>query len=72
MQKINIDEANESTQVVYLPHHPVIRESSSTTKLRVVFNASSNTSNNTSLNSHLLIGPKLLNDLISMGVFGKC
>jgi len=29
-----------SRQFVYLPHHGVIRESSSTTRLRVVFNAS--------------------------------
>ncbi|XP_029678544.1 uncharacterized protein LOC115244758 [Formica exsecta] len=37
---------------VYLPHHGVIRESSSTTRLRVVFNASSVTSNGTSLNDY--------------------
>ncbi|XP_029665481.1 uncharacterized protein LOC115236892 [Formica exsecta] len=41
-------------QTFYLPHHGVIRESSSTTRLRVVFNASSVTSNDTSLNDHLL------------------
>jgi len=41
----------------------VIRESSSTTKLRVVFNASRNTHNGTSLNDHLLVGPKLQQDL---------
>lgn len=43
---------------VYVPHHPVIRDSSSTTRLRVVFNASSRTTNGTSLNDHLLVGPK--------------
>ncbi|XP_029157225.1 uncharacterized protein LOC114929725 [Nylanderia fulva] len=48
---------------VYLPHHPVIRESSSTTKVRVVFNASSVTSNGFTLNDCLLVGPKLQNDL---------
>ncbi|XP_070169321.1 uncharacterized protein [Polyergus mexicanus] len=51
---------------VYLPHHGVIRESSSTTRLRVVFNASSVTSNGTSLNDHLHAGPKLQTDLISL------
>jgi hypothetical protein len=35
---------------VYIPHHAVIRESSSTTKLRVVFNTSCKTRNGTSLN----------------------
>ncbi|XP_026829828.1 uncharacterized protein LOC113563035 [Ooceraea biroi] len=50
-------------QVVYIPHHAVVRESNTTTRLRVVFNASSATSNGTSLNDHLLPGPKLQTDL---------
>lgn len=53
-------------QVVYIPHHAVTRASSSTTKLSVVFDASSITTNGTSLNSHLLTGPKLQTDLISV------
>lgn len=48
---------------VYIPHHPVLRESSSTTKLRVVFNASCKTSNGSTLNDHLMIGPKLQREL---------
>lgn len=44
-------------QIVYLLH--VIKESFTTIKLRVVFNASSPTTNGSSLNSQLLIGPKL-------------
>lgn len=55
-----------SCQVVYLPHHGVLRESSSTTHLRVVFNASSVTSNGTSLNDHLHSGPKLQTDITSV------
>lgn len=51
---------------VYIPHHPVLRESSSTTRLRVVFNASSITSNGTTLNDFLLVGPKLQRDIISI------
>lgn len=50
----------------YLPHHAVFRDSSATTRLRVVFNASCRTSNGTSLNDHLLIGPKLQNDLATV------
>ncbi|XP_070167976.1 uncharacterized protein [Polyergus mexicanus] len=53
-------------QTFYLPHYGVIRESSSTTRLRVVFNASSVTSNGTSLNDHLHAGPKLQTDLMSV------
>ncbi|XP_071575474.1 uncharacterized protein [Temnothorax nylanderi] len=50
-------------QRVYLPHHPVVRESSSTTKIRVVFNASHKTSNGTTLNNHLFVGPRLQREL---------
>jgi len=46
-------------QRVYIPHHPVIRDGSLTTRVRVVFNASSRTTNGSSLNDHLLSGPKL-------------
>lgn len=47
----------------YLPHHAVIKPESITTKLRVVFNASSPTSNGQSLNDVLHSGPVLQNDL---------
>ncbi|XP_029164171.1 uncharacterized protein LOC114935491 [Nylanderia fulva] len=59
-----VDSVN--SQVVYIPHHPVIRETSSTTRLRVVFDASCTTSNGTSLNSHMFTGPKLQLDLQSV------
>ncbi|XP_032688215.1 uncharacterized protein LOC116852213 [Odontomachus brunneus] len=52
-----------SEPVVFLPHHPVFRDSSFTTRVRVVFNASSLTSTGSSLNNHLMIGPKLQVDL---------
>ncbi|XP_043063811.1 uncharacterized protein LOC122319976 [Drosophila ficusphila] len=47
----------------YLPHHAVIKPESTTTKLRVVFNASSPSSNGTSLNDILHAGPVLQSDL---------
>ncbi|XP_018405248.1 PREDICTED: uncharacterized protein LOC108781691 [Cyphomyrmex costatus] len=50
-------------QIVYLPHHHVIKESSSTTKLRVVFNGSAPSSNKISLNDLQMTGPKLQADL---------
>ena len=53
----------DNAQCVFIPHHPVIREDSKTTHLRVVFNASCPTSNGSSLNDHLLSGPKLQPDL---------
>lgn len=49
----------------YLPHHTVFKESSSTTKLRVVFDASKTTSG-LSLNDVLTVGPTLQEDLFSI------
>ena len=57
---------SESSQCVNIPHHPVIRDDSATTHLRVVFNASSLTSNGKSLNDNLLPGPKLQTDLAAV------
>ncbi|XP_071055143.1 uncharacterized protein [Onthophagus taurus] len=50
----------------YLPHHGVVRETSSTTRLRVVFNGSQPTSTGVSLNDCLHTGPKLQNELIDV------
>lgn len=47
-------------RVCYLPHHGVLKDSSSTTRLRVVFNGSWNVSSGTSLNQNLLVGRNLL------------
>ncbi|XP_050684290.1 uncharacterized protein LOC126979121 [Leptidea sinapis] len=50
----------------FMPHHAVIREKSETTKLRVVFNASSKTHTGKSLNDILMVGPVVQSDLISI------
>ncbi|XP_011261119.3 uncharacterized protein LOC105254264 [Camponotus floridanus] len=65
MQKVQ-PPIKPQSQMVYLPQHPVIRATSSTTRLRVVFNASSLTTNGTSLNSHLEIGSKLQTEITSI------
>ncbi|XP_039311874.1 uncharacterized protein LOC105204988 [Solenopsis invicta] len=49
----------------YMPHHSVIKESSNTTRVRVVFDASAKTSNGTSLNDTLMVGPTVQDKLIS-------
>lgn len=53
-------------RVYYIPHHSVINLSSSTTKLRVVFDASCKTVDGESLNDKLLTGPKLQKDLVTL------
>lgn len=64
MERVPTEELNKTdSQVFYLPHHGVLREESTTTKLRVVFNGSETTGSGTSLNDHLLIGPALQSDI---------
>ena len=48
---------NQST--FYLPMHTIYKDSSSTTKIRVVFDASAKSSTGVSLNNVLLVGPTL-------------
>ena len=60
------DKELHSPDAYYMPHHCVIKESSSTTKLRVVFDASAKTSSGTSLNDCLMVGPKVQQDLIDI------
>lgn len=52
----------------FIPHHPVFKQDNHTTKLRMVFDASSKTSNGISLNDILLIvsGPSIQKDLFSI------
>ncbi|XP_025262631.1 uncharacterized protein LOC105253514 [Camponotus floridanus] len=50
----------DNTAVCYLPHQGVLRKSSVTTKLRVVFNGSAIVTTGSSLNQHLHSGPNLL------------
>ncbi|XP_029158981.1 uncharacterized protein LOC114931178 [Nylanderia fulva] len=59
MKRVNIATTANDLKC-YLPHHGVLKESSTTTKLRVVFNGSQRTQAGTSLNSHLLTGANLL------------
>ncbi|XP_058828601.1 uncharacterized protein LOC131688414 [Topomyia yanbarensis] len=65
MKRLNepIDDCKEHC---YLPHHPVFKLSSTTTKTRVVFDASCKTTSGFSLNDRLLVGPVVQHDLLSL------
>lgn len=47
----------------YIPHHCVLKPTSTSTKLRVVFDASCKTTSQKSLNDILLVGPTIQEDL---------
>ena len=49
----------------YLPHHAVFKKGSTSTKLRVVFDASAKTTNGLSLNDKMFTGPTLQNEIFS-------
>lgn len=61
-----IDPAELAATHYFMPHHCVLKADSSTTKLRVVFDASAKTSNGLSLNDILANGPTIQDDLFSL------
>lgn len=60
------EETNEKENVYYMQHRAVIRETSATTKLRVVFDVSLHTTGKLLLDDHLEKGPNLNNDLLKI------
>lgn len=53
-------------RIYYMPHREVIRETSTTTRLRVMFDVSSHDVGCTSVNDQLETGPKLHPDLLDI------
>ncbi|XP_018403334.1 PREDICTED: uncharacterized protein LOC108780198 [Cyphomyrmex costatus] len=66
MSLVTSSDYNTTKEVFYLPHHPVIKNDSVTTRLRVVFDGSSKSSTGAALNQKLLSGPNLQQDLWSI------
>ena len=65
MNEINED-TSSTEEWYYLPHHTVIKNSSSIACTRVVFDGSCHSSNRLSLNDTLLVGPTIQQDLYSI------
>lgn len=57
--------SNESL-VYFLPHHPIIKKDKITSKIRVVFNASTITTSGNSLNDKLMVGPCIQENLFNI------
>ncbi|XP_015121728.1 uncharacterized protein LOC107044383 [Diachasma alloeum] len=62
MKRIN----TEVEEGFYLPHHAVFKETSLTTKTRVVFDGSARSSTGISLNDALMVGPTIQDDILSL------
>ena len=60
------DMAKPLDEVYYMPMHTVIKTSSVTSQMRVVFDASAKTASGTSLNDHLIVGPTVHASLVNV------
>jgi len=66
IEEVPSSEVVSSQPTYYMPHRPVVKESSSSTKVRPVFDASATSYNGTSLNDCLESGPSLNPDLVKV------
>ncbi|KAH8362659.1 hypothetical protein KR084_001847, partial [Drosophila pseudotakahashii] len=67
-----IDERQLSRNHYFIPQHCVLKPDSSTTKLRVVFDASATSTSGKSLNDILRIGPTVQGELLSILLRFRC
>ena len=64
---IEVEPPNEKSKFrYYIPHHFVLKSSSTTTKFRVVFDASAKTTNGKSLNDIIMSGPIIQDSLSNL------
>ena len=66
----HVDLQKPSSQLFYLPMHAVRKDSITTTKLRIVFDASAKSSIGVSLNDTLLVGPTIHPPLVDIPGLG--
>ncbi|XP_037778187.1 uncharacterized protein LOC119574962 [Penaeus monodon] len=66
IEEVPSNEIVSSQPIYYMPHRPVVKESSTSTKIRPVFDASAASYNGVSLNDCLESGPSLNPDLVKV------
>ncbi|XP_060518380.1 uncharacterized protein LOC132697105 [Cylas formicarius] len=66
LNHMSLDENQQDSSGFFLPHHGVFKESSTTTKLRVVFDGSAKSSSGISLNDLMLVGPTIQDNLFNI------
>ena len=66
IEEVPSEEVHCANPTFYLPHRPVVRESSSSTKIRPVFDASAKGLNKVSLNDCMEKGPNLIPNLVQI------
>lgn len=66
MTRLTNEQIETDDKIYYFPHHGVLKNSSITTKLRVVFDGSAKSSTGISLNDVLRVGPTIQDDLFSI------
>ncbi|XP_066598844.1 uncharacterized protein [Prorops nasuta] len=63
---------NSNIDGYYIPHHAVFKPTSTTTKTRVVFDASASSAGELSLNDSLLVGPTIQPKLFEQLIKARC
>ncbi|XP_062714008.1 uncharacterized protein LOC134290819 [Aedes albopictus] len=66
MSAVTVNENEAPNSAYYIPHHCVVKPTSTSTKLRVVFDGSSASSSGVAINDALMSGPNIQNDLFSI------
>lgn len=63
---LSVSMVDRPEKAYFVPHHPVIREDSESTRLRVVFDASARASSGVSINDIQMIGPTIQDSLFNI------
>ena len=66
IEEVPAEEIETTNSTFYMPHRPVVKESSATTKVRPVFDASAKGRNGVSLNDCMETGPNLIPSIVDI------